>query len=792
MTVSSQTSTATFVGNGVATAFPLPFRFFENGDIRAYFIDSVTGAATQMVLGSDYTLIGAGEPEVDGNALSLLTTTAPLASMHGLYVERFMPQTQSTDLVNQGEFFASTHEDVFDRLTMLIQQQVTETNKAKAEADKAKAEADEAMAIAQEMVARQEAFENNYTYVILGQYAAGLVFTSQNQVFSYDAGSGAEFYAPGPSITLPYTTTGAGAGEIANFRSVGDATLRQDLASPTGSTIVYDEAESLKSRLNPIRALVSVESFRTTGLSDSNTIRAALDYIESNLVGKMTILVFEASREYVYDRTAELRTINNLIIDLNGATLKRAPAAATKTTLALIAGTGQSTLYLTSIPSNWEVGDFLAAYVDNTDAGVSHNTCRITAIVRAENRVNISMGFGKFGGYTATIPAGTTIAKKFSAFAGRPSNTEANIPTPGGVNYNVHIINGVINGNAANQENNSWYFNSEIFLHGRHSSIRNMGFANTAGECIVGHGVRVDGCTFQDLKGSCFHLSMHDESWASASASWFTNNFVDRVNLATQNVNGHCEGAITFSWGAGRLIVTGNEFSNGTESVLGAFGPATEAENPDKWLIFSNNLCRNFERLFYAISAPAEGVVVTDNILVDCESSTFQMDVLLGGKSNIVGGNSCIGNSAVGGAYRATNAVFGAATSTIESLPLLVGKDVPGFDKWRMSGAVLSAVMHPTRAFRAYATGAAGEAGDTFYSPGGSYAGEFFRQWIPATRRYELLGNIEGGGVRVVIKSATLNLDHTQTRVDNAAALASGMVTGDVYATPTGHLMRVY
>lgn len=125
MTVSSQTSTATFVGNGVATAFPLPFRFFDNGDIRAYFIDSVTGAATQMVLGTDYTLIGAGEPEVDGNALSLLTTTVPLASMRGLYVERVMQQVQETDIVNQGQFFASTHEDVFDRLTMLIQQSNT-------------------------------------------------------------------------------------------------------------------------------------------------------------------------------------------------------------------------------------------------------------------------------------------------------------------------------------------------------------------------------------------------------------------------------------------------------------------------------------------------------------------------------------------------------------------------------------------------------------------------------------------------------------------------------------------
>ena len=568
--------------------------------------------------------------------------------------------------------------------------------------------------------------------------------------------------------------------------------LRQDLASPTGSTIVYDEAESLKSRLNPIRALVSVESFRTTGLSDSNTIRAALDYIESNCVGKMTTLVFEASRGYVYDRTAELRTINNLIIELNGATLKRAPATATKTTLAQDAGTGQSTLYLNSIPNNWEVGDYLSAYVDNTDAGVSKNNCRITSIVRAENRVGISGGFGNFGGYTATIPAGTTIAKKFSAFAGRPSSTEANIPTPGGVNYNVHIINGVIDGNAANQENNSWYFNAEIGLHGRHSSIRNMVFGDTAGECIVGHGVRVDGCTFRRLQGSAFHLSMHDESWASASASWFTSNFVDRVNLATQEVNGHSEGAITFSWGAGRLIVTGNELSNGTESVLGAFGPATEAENPDKWLIFSNNLCRNFDRLFYAISAPAEGVVVTDNILVDCESSTFQMGVLLAGKSNIVGGNSCIGNSAVTGAYRATNAVFGAATSTITSLSLLAGDDVTGFDKGRMSGVAQSAVMHPTVAYRAYVTGDAGVAGDAFFTPGGNNAGEFFRQWTPATKQYALAGNVAGGGVRVVIKSATLNLDSTQTHVDNAAALASGMVTGDVYATPTGQLMRVY
>lgn len=77
-------------------------------------------------------------------------------------------------------------------------------------------------------VSRQtlQGIRNASQYQVLGPYAAGLEFTSFNQVFSYMG----EFYAPGPSLTLPYTTDGSGAPEIALFRSVGDAVLRQDLA----------------------------------------------------------------------------------------------------------------------------------------------------------------------------------------------------------------------------------------------------------------------------------------------------------------------------------------------------------------------------------------------------------------------------------------------------------------------------------------------------------------------------------------------------------------------------------
>lgn len=122
MTVSSQTSNETFDGNGVTTVWDLPFRFFDNADIFAYLIDTVTGFITPLSLGVDYTLSGAGLPEQFGTAPGKITTTVPVPSLKQLYVERLMKVEQLTDIVNQGRFFPEVHEDVFDRLTMLLQQ----------------------------------------------------------------------------------------------------------------------------------------------------------------------------------------------------------------------------------------------------------------------------------------------------------------------------------------------------------------------------------------------------------------------------------------------------------------------------------------------------------------------------------------------------------------------------------------------------------------------------------------------------------------------------------------------
>jgi len=122
MTVSSQTNNESYDGNGVTTVWDLPFRFFDNGDIFVYLLDPAAETTTLLALGTDYTLTGAGLPEQFGSSPGKITTTVPVANGKTLYVERVMEAEQLTDIVNQGRFFPEVHEDVFDRLTMLIQQ----------------------------------------------------------------------------------------------------------------------------------------------------------------------------------------------------------------------------------------------------------------------------------------------------------------------------------------------------------------------------------------------------------------------------------------------------------------------------------------------------------------------------------------------------------------------------------------------------------------------------------------------------------------------------------------------
>lgn len=116
MTVNTVNSIAEFETNGVTTNYPFYFKFLANEDLVVTYIDP-NGVSSTLTLGTQYTANGVGNDQGG----SVITTTA-LAGPGQLVVSREMDTFQQTSLRNQGKFLAETHEDVFDRLTMLIQQ----------------------------------------------------------------------------------------------------------------------------------------------------------------------------------------------------------------------------------------------------------------------------------------------------------------------------------------------------------------------------------------------------------------------------------------------------------------------------------------------------------------------------------------------------------------------------------------------------------------------------------------------------------------------------------------------
>ncbi|WDY60402.1 tail fiber domain-containing protein [Pseudomonas sp. PSKL.D1] len=126
MTVSTTDSVIEYVSGG--PAYPIPYRFLQNSDIQAVLVKQ-DGTSETLVLGTQYTLTGAGAQS--GGTLTSAYAALYLATPGAtITISRVMSAVQPTDLRNQGRFLAETHETVFDRLTMLIQQGISNLRRA--------------------------------------------------------------------------------------------------------------------------------------------------------------------------------------------------------------------------------------------------------------------------------------------------------------------------------------------------------------------------------------------------------------------------------------------------------------------------------------------------------------------------------------------------------------------------------------------------------------------------------------------------------------------------------------
>ena len=124
-TVSTTAPRNDYVGNGATATYSYTFRIFAATDLRVT-TRTTAGVETTLTYPTDYTVTGVNKAA--GGTITL--TAGNLTSGYALTIRFDRTPRQSTDLRNQGAFFAQTHEDKFDELTRYAQQNEDELNRA--------------------------------------------------------------------------------------------------------------------------------------------------------------------------------------------------------------------------------------------------------------------------------------------------------------------------------------------------------------------------------------------------------------------------------------------------------------------------------------------------------------------------------------------------------------------------------------------------------------------------------------------------------------------------------------
>lgn len=124
MTISSDLNRWSYPNNTDVSSFVYGNKIFAETDLKVY-IDSVL-----QTVNTDYTVSGIGS-EAGGS----IVLTAPPAGSFSVVIVRDVPKTQGTDLPFGGVFPAASVEDVFDKITVLAQQNSDRIDRALVLAD---------------------------------------------------------------------------------------------------------------------------------------------------------------------------------------------------------------------------------------------------------------------------------------------------------------------------------------------------------------------------------------------------------------------------------------------------------------------------------------------------------------------------------------------------------------------------------------------------------------------------------------------------------------------------------
>jgi hypothetical protein len=126
MSLSSEAKRVSHLGNGSTATYSFNFKIFDQTHLTLKILNT-DSAESPLTLSTDYTVTGAGE--TNGGSITLTNSgqdwidgSGFLKTGYKLIIKRTVPKKQTADIRNQGDFHASTHENIFDKQVMMIQE----------------------------------------------------------------------------------------------------------------------------------------------------------------------------------------------------------------------------------------------------------------------------------------------------------------------------------------------------------------------------------------------------------------------------------------------------------------------------------------------------------------------------------------------------------------------------------------------------------------------------------------------------------------------------------------------
>lgn len=322
-----------------------------------------------------------------------------------------------------------------------------------------------------------------------------------------------------------------------------------------------------------IKYSYKVEDFREQGISDFQTIQAALDSVPEGATIVFSSKIYELDHTPIVNKSIHFIGNSTIIkrADQNYFSLKEN-------------ATNLSTYLILNTTENISIPDRIILVLGNDGKSASALLREVVKISGDTIFLNHPVGNTVDG--RANYPSGTSLIKNVNFFwlFSYVKYPDASCSFDG-ITFDGNRDN--------NNVSNYWAVNAAcVFLTRGLTTYTHCSFINSSNESIVGHNASIDSCIFENLNGSAFHTSADRElNPENTIHSNVTNSCFENTNQVPTSVTGHSEGCITHSNSGGYYTATGNTFINVGEDVIGDLYPSV---SPQDWgtsnILFTGNI----------------------------------------------------------------------------------------------------------------------------------------------------------------------------------------------------------